>query len=68
MCPITTALGRALRAVAALKKLGTTNEVPSPPIKEQIENTVKAKYGSVSLRAIEIKMPAKNTAPAITLP
>ena len=68
MCPITTELGSALRAVAALKKLGTTNDVPSPPINEQSENIVNAMYGFVSLMAIEIKTPAMNTAPPITLP
>ena len=68
ICPITTALGSALREVAALKKLGTTNDVPSPPMKEQIENTINATYGCVSLMAIEIKMPTINTAPPITPP
>ena len=68
MCPITTELGSALRAVAALKKLGTTNDVPSPPTNEQSENILKAVYGCVSLKAIEIRTPAMNTAPPITLP
>ena len=44
ICPMTTALGNALRALAALKKLGTTKEVPKPAMRQPNENIPKAQY------------------------
>ena len=41
---MTTALGNALRALAALKKLGVIKEVPRPAIRHPNENIPKAQY------------------------
>ena len=67
-CPITTELGRVLRELAALKKLGVMNDVPRPATKEPNENKANPQYLWVSPKKIDAAIPIKKSVPPVTAP